>query len=452
MQIHEQIPATDQGAEDTVLDTSQQQLIERGDRQPPTMPDQGYQIERTEAHGPVPVESAFPASDSEVRATEFARHYLDGTLPLNIVSDARRTIANAAPGFIARFGIPESRYNAAVEAGSIPAGLFDASSEVAHTEPGASELGALLTQDEKEETVKMGYYREFRPVQRYYIDDLKGVRTADTHDARNTLKILSEAYDLIDGDKTIRLLNLSPTKMTAEQLRQTTNVMRSISDKSAGGVFDRLHTVTILPEDNPCLQQELKLPDGSKVSLPLNGYRDLGYLTLSDRLLKPVDERPPLPIDTAEFFDTRLLPGEPTEGPDKPRKKVSDNEWELTFAHEVTHMGITEEAQKRVPLPGIAPTLYGRYNADEHIAELGAAEYAGGDVALAVPQDQREALSAMWQYEKGSKDGGLTYGRALGPHYVACRELDISQPLPMRPRNSQQALTTSIIYQLVPEA
>jgi|GEM_PF-2159298 len=451
----EQLPNTEQQlgeAEQIAWNALRRQLIERGDRQLPDEPDQGYRIERTEAHEPVSVESAFPAKDSDERATEFARHYVDGTLPLNIVEDAWKGVQSGEPGFVAYFGVPASRYKAAVESGSIPDGLFDTTGKVMHTEPGASELGTLLTQDEKEQAVEAYYHKEVKQVQRYYIDDLEGVKTANGLDARDTLQILSEGYDLTDGGKSIRLLNFSTQKLSEEQLRQAVNAVRSISDKSAGGLFDQLRTITILPEDSPCLRQEVTLLDGTKVNAPLNGFKEPNALALSDRLLKTSEERTPSPVNTGAFFDKHLLPHEPTEGPNKPPKKVSDNEWELTLAHELAHIGIPEEAQKMIPLTGVAPTLYGRWNKAEWIAELGAAEYAGEDAAIAVPQDQREALSAMWQYEKGSKDEGVTYGREQGPRYVVCRELDIAKPLPMRPKNPGHALVTDITYRLLPDA
>jgi hypothetical protein len=166
--------------------------------------------------------------------------------------------------------------------------------------------------------------------------------------------------------------------------------VRAISDKSGGALFDRLDTIAIVPELYKSMEQDVKMPDGTMRTVPTNGYKSPRLLALSDRLIKPPEERSALPEGMSDFYAQYRLPDEPAEGPGSPRKKVSDGEWELTLAHELVHIALPESIQTKVKLPDPAPTLYGRHNKTEQIAELGAAEYAGGEAALAIPDDQRQ--------------------------------------------------------------
>lgn len=117
------------------------------------------------------------------------------------------------------------------------------------------------------------------------------------------------------------------------------------------------------------------------------------------------------------------------------------------MSHELTHIALPEHIQEAAPLSGPAPTLYGRHTKIEHIAELGAAEYAGGDLALAVPEQQRHEFAEMWWAQRGSEDG-VTYKQPQGPHYVVCRELDITHPLPLRDKQPGQPLPVEVTYRL----
>jgi hypothetical protein len=200
------------------------------------------------------------------------------------------------------------------------------------------------------------------------------------------------------------------------------------------------------------MQQDVTLEDGTKARLPVNGYKSPRLLALSDRLIKPPDQQRPLPEGIGDFYGQYRLPDEPIEGPGSPRKKVSDSEFEITLAHELVHIALPDSIQGSFPLPGPAPTLYGRYNKTEQIAELGAAEYKGGDAALAVPHDQREVIDNMWQAQVvGSAEDDL-YRRPIGPRFVVGKELDITEPLPLRTKIPNKPLKVEVDYRLDPAA
>jgi hypothetical protein len=86
------------------------------------------------------------------------------------------------------------------------------------------------------------------------------------------------------------------------------------------------------------------------------------------------------------------------------------------------------------------------------MAELGAAEYMGGEDALAVPEDQRQAKQEMWRRHRGSDDNGdngVTYKQPLGPHFVPGTELDLANPLPPRLNKPHLTVPAEITYRLV---
>jgi hypothetical protein len=164
----------------------EQAAIERGDRQLPDEPNRGYRIERLEGNHStqaVPVESVFPNTE-EYRAKEFARQYMDGTTPIKIVEDAWTDVALGKPGFVVYFPVAASKYEQAVAEGEVPAGLFDESGKVMHTQPGAEALEGLVDPETKRESVEAYYAKQPSAVKRQYIDDLDGItdqRRRETH-------------------------------------------------------------------------------------------------------------------------------------------------------------------------------------------------------------------------------------------------------------------------------
>jgi hypothetical protein len=421
----------------------------RGDRQLEDEPNRGFRIERLEgeqSREPVPIDEALPSL-----ARRFAQEYVDGKLLIEETEDAWTGIRDGRPGFITFFPVDTSKYNEAVARNEVAAGIFGEDGKVSHLKPGADALESLVDPVKKRDTVEAYYYKQVNGIKAKYIDDLEGITDQDRKDARHELERVSEAYEFTDGGKSIRLINFSNRRLTEEQLRQVTNAVRAISDKSGGELFNRLDTIAIVPEEYPSMQQDVKMPDGHMETVPTNGYKSPRLLAVSDRMIKPSEERKPLPEGIGDFFGQYRLPHEPAEGPGSPRKKVSDEEWEITLSHELTHIALPEQIQETAPLSGPAPTLYGRHNKIEQIAELGAAEYAGGDPALAVPERQRQEFAEMWQKQRGSEDG-IEYRQPQGPRYVVCRELDITQPLPLRDKQPGQPLPVEITYRLNPDA
>lgn len=432
-----------------------QKVLQRGERQLPDEPNRGFRIEYLEGEHlreSMPVEAVFPNSD-DFRAKEFARQYVSGETPVEIVEDAWSGVNRGLPGFVVYFPVAASKYRQAVAVGQAQADLFGAEGKVMHTESGADVLDALVDSNQKQAAIKDYYHKQPHAVERNYIKDLEGITYSDRSDAREELQKVSEVYELNDGARSIRLVNFSSTQLNEEQLRQAVNTVRAISDRSGGELFERLYTIAIVPEEYRSMQQPVELNDGKTVMLPINGYQSPHLLALSDRLIKPPEERKPLSEHAEAFFENHRLPQEGVEGSSSIRDKVSDEGWELTLAHELTHIALPEDIQRTTPLPGPAPTLYGRYNKAEHIAELGAAEYAGGEQAQEVPDDQRKAFQQMWQLQRGSYGDGVEYKQPLGPHYVVCRELDITQgPLPLRVQHPNQPLAIEVNYRLIPDA
>lgn len=423
---------------------ARQEVIERGDRLGDG-PDRGFRIELLDgerSHEPVPVGVALP--DMSKR---FAQEYVGDKLSITEVEDAWSGVTRGLPGFVVYFPVDASNYKAAVAEGKASDGLFGTDNKVMSIVPGAKVLDTLVDLEKKRAAVEAYYQKQPHAVNRQYVDDLDGITYADRSNAREELEQVSEAYDLVDGGRTMRLINLSTTKLTEEQLRQATNAIRAISDKSGGELFDRLDTIAIVPEEYRSMQQDVKMPDGRVEMVPINGYQSPRLLALSDRLLKPSEQKKPLPDGLGDFFEQHRLPGEPTEGPGSPRKKVSEENWELTLSHELTHIALPKEIQQTSTLSGPAPTLYGRYNRYEHIAELGAAEFAGGDSVLEVPDQQRREFEQMWQRQRGSEDG-IEYKQPVGPRFVVCRELDITKPLPLRTKRPDSPLPVEVTYRL----
>jgi hypothetical protein len=425
----------------------EQAIRERGDRQLPDEPNRGFRIERLEGDRPnqtVSRQELLPDSD-DYRAKEFARQFLDGTTPIDIVPDAWSGVRMGKPGFVVYFPVAASKYEAAVAAGDVPEGLFDPKGTAIHTD-GAEALDGLVDSEQKAEAVEAYYHKQPNAVNRNYIDDLEGLTKAE----REELKEVTEAFEFFDGGRSVRLLNFSQTRLDSEQLRKAANVLRSAADKS--GSLERLYTIAIMPENHSTMQKEVKKSDGTTEILPVNAYQDDHLMAISEWSIQPPDKRKPRPASIKDFMYDKLLPGEPAEGPGSPRTNVSGGDFEGTLAHEITHH-ILHGMEYSTPLPGPAKSLYGRHNRTEHIAELGAAEHMGGEEALEVPEDQREALNVMYTKKYGSEDGGVTYKRPLGPHFVVCKEIDITQgPLSMRQRHPGRPLAAEVTYRLNPDA
>jgi hypothetical protein len=329
-----------------------------------------------------------------------------------------------------------------------------------------------------------GYYtRQVKTVQKGFVDELKTV----SPEAREELPGLLEAYDFTDGAKDIRLLNLSETPLSEEQLRQVTNVIRSFSEKSGGELYNKLRTILIVPEYNPAMMAKVKDEQG-EFDAPHAGESKWSEQTLllSERAVQKPEDREPRPERVEAYWNNRynaqLLPGEPEEGPGSPQYNVARWDIERLMAHELEHIALPPN---EVPLQGPGPTKYSRFNKREHEAELGALEYTGWQdaaVALDAPEAERQAKIAqwesqraakqeMWGQQRGTNDGGRFYEAPLGPRFVTCRELDVTKgPLPLRPKYFKvpesekngdiplpekyrpEPLTTEINYRLLPDA
>ncbi|HLZ15336.1 MAG TPA: hypothetical protein VKQ34_05115 [Candidatus Saccharimonadales bacterium] len=393
-----------------------------------------------EATQAVRVEAAFPRT-VEYQAQDFAKKYVDGALNVDIVSDAWSDVQMGRPGFVVYFPVAESTFHQAAVAGQVDEGVFGSEGKVMHTEPGAEKLAALVAPDDKRTSIERYYEKQPRTAGRVYIDDIDGIEYPEA------LEEISQGYELTDGDRSVRLLNFSPTRLSDEQLRQAVNAVRAASDRTGGAVLEKLYTIAILPKDHPSLQMKVRQADGTTSLVRRGGYQAPHLLALTEDLLLPADQQPGPSAESTKYFDSQRLPDEPIEGPGSPKKTVSSGRWEGTLAHELTHIALDEE-QYTANVPGPAPTLYGRSKTIEHVAELGAAQHMGGEDASAVPPDQRQALDQLWQQKRGSDDG-VTFRQPQGPHFIRCRELDLTQgPLPLRLRDPGRPLPTEVTYRL----
>lgn len=136
------------------------------------------------------------------------------------------------PGFAVYFPVAASKYDEAVAAGRVQAGLFGTMGTVAHTEPGADALDKLVETSQKRAAVEAYYHKQPHAVDRNYIDDLNGITYHDYRDAHEKLKTVGQVYEFSDGARSARLVNFSSTSLSEEQLRQTANVIRSINEKA----------------------------------------------------------------------------------------------------------------------------------------------------------------------------------------------------------------------------
>lgn len=290
----------------------------RGDRQLENEPNRGFRIylESERSREPVPVDEVLPSL-----AKRFAQEYVDSKLPIKNVDDAWTGMRDGSPGFITFFPVNASKYNEAVANGEAAADIFGEDGKVSALKPGASALEDLIGPVTKRDTVEAYYYKQENGIKAKYIDDLEGITDQDRRDARHELEQVSEAYEFTDGGKSIRLINFSTRQLTEEQLRQATNAVRAISDKSGGELFDRLDTIAIVPEEYRSMRQDVKMPDGHMETVPTNGYKSPRLLAISDRIIKPPEERKPLPEGIGDFYRQYRLPNEPAEGPGSPRKR-----------------------------------------------------------------------------------------------------------------------------------
>lgn len=451
----------------------EQQLLERGDRLAPEESDSGFRVIRLQGEEihtqPVPAAEAFPLSyeyrgvtpdtAEQLKAADLYRRIETGEVELEAIDD----ISKAPLGQILipkLVPVQKQAYDAAVAEGRCRRGLFDTEEEIRNNWGGSEALADLVDPQQRdsiplEESLLWGVGKnKIRP----YIDDLDGI------DGPNGARsggleglVLHEAYDLAEGTgngRSVRLLNFSGNQLSDQQLREASNVLRTYADESGGAIYESLYTIAILPPDHPSMVREKELPDGTTKTLSLNGYQSDHLLALSGNLLLPTEERPSLTPEAQAFFDSKLLLGEPASGPDKPKNAVSGGRWEITLAHEFAHIVPKRYMQERHPLPGPAPTLMGRVDEREHVAEVAAAKYAGGEDAQSVPQDQREAYDAIWQehHTPGPNDD-LPYKWPLGPSYVTCRQLDLTEgPLPFRLKNPGEKAAVYVMYRLVDSA
>ncbi|MET8876874.1 GNAT family N-acetyltransferase [Nocardia sp. NPDC004604] len=418
---------------------------DRSERQSEDGPNRGFRIESLEgghSSEPQPFEVMFPLG-TDHKAQDFVRQYLDGKTPIVVVQTAFAEQRNGRTGFVVVFPVAASKYDEAVAAKQVPADLFATGDTVNHARAGAEILDSLVEPDAKRAAIEAHYVNQAHHVDHYYLNDLQELTHDDGSDARGEVEIVSEAYDFSDGTSMIRLLNFSSNRLGIERIRQTANVIRYMTERSGGGLSGLLDTIMIVPEESALMQRQTTSSDGTTEMIPRNGFRGMRMLALSDRILKPKDQRRPLPPQSAEFFDKFLEPDEPASGPGRPRNKVSAEEWEVTLAYEMTTLLLPGNTPGQWGLSGPAPTLLGRENKTEHMAELGAAEFVGGEHALSIPDDQYRALQELWGLRTKKEP-------VLGPHFITCRQLDLTNgPLPRRPWNPTRPLVVEITYQLV---
>jgi hypothetical protein len=432
-----------------------EQPLPRGDHQLPDEPNRGFEITRLDREPlaqPVPAEVALPFSyrgtrlngteATKLMTDDLARRIAGGINPLKPVESAAREM-----GIYVDFSIPASSYETAVSTGQVEDGLFNESNKLNGLDPRSPKLDNLISPEQKLATLEAATAASARKMSSIYRDDLAALKPEE----RDELAGVIEAFELSDGngDRTIRLLNFSKTHLSDERLRQATNVVRSFSDKTGGAIFDTLHTIAILPEEHSRMRTKIEREDGQVGEVLRGGLSWQDMVMISDRLIKAPEDRLPKPKLGREKtpFELYGLPGEPEEGPGSPPQAVGADDFETTLAHELGHNALP--AMDRGNLPRPAPTLYGRSHPGEHIAELSAAEYTGGEHAQAVPADQQAALGEMYQRYRGSEDS-IKYKQPLGPRYVVCRELDLTQgPLPPRMINPSKSMAAEITYHLV---
>lgn len=436
----------------------QQEALERGDRQLPDEPDRGFRITRLEQEtspGPVAVEAALPLSfRSRHKAQEINRYAVEqvtdklgrGDMELEPVMSL---LSVPARGLRLKLDFPirASDYEAAVQAGHLKPGLFNEEGKASLVgELDANPLQDLVDGEQKRTVIEEAVTDKVAYAKGALVDELGDLNSLEIGEVHT----LTEAYELADGEHTVRLLNLSGVPMQEAQLRQTVNAVRSSADKSGGGVYDRLRTIAILPEEHPLLRVNIVREDGQTDTIPAGGLYRGRSIFLSGRLVKDPKDRPPLPATKGKtLFERFGLPGESEEGPHSPRKSVGAQDLEPTLAHELEHAALPK--QHHAELPGPAPSLYGRSNTDEHISEIGAALYMGGAYAAEVPANQRLATGEMWNNYRGTT--GTTYNQPVGPRFVECRELDVAHgPLPSRVDQQDRQVLAEISYHLIPDA
>lgn len=423
----------------------EREVLIRGDHQLPDEPNRGFTIERKQGaeHEPVPIDEVL-RTDVDFRAEDFAKKYVDGEILTTMVEDAWEDyIVRGMRGFIVTFPVPKATYEAAVAAERIAPVAHDETGRVAPLTPGYEQLDDLLDEDAKREAVATWYKKQARDLKFEHIDDLDDVPD------RETLTEVSEAYELQSGGRSVRLINFSRTSLSDSQLSQAVNAVRSTADRSGGEVLDRLDTIAILPAHHASLEKVITREDGTEVRLAKNAYQTPHVLVVSEKMLWPPEQRPPRSAESKALFEKHRLPDEPTEGDGAPAYTVSEGRWEVTLAHELGHIGLPESQQQYAALPKPAPTLYGRTNNQEHLAELEAAAYIGGAAALAVPESQREALAKVRAEQRGSQDDHQPFKRPLGPQFITCMQLDITNgPLPLRLKKTDKPLALEVVYRL----
>jgi hypothetical protein len=234
--------AINQLAQLALHDVAFQERLERGDQLGGDS-NRGFRVEYLDQpieHEAAPIDEVLPKMPQR-----FAKEYVAGTLLTEAAENVEREVDSGGTGFAVTFPVAASKYNQAVAKGEVPAGLFDTDGKVAQVTPGAEVLEELVDTASKEQSVEANYNKWAFGINRQYIDDLEGITDTHGYDARNELEQVSQAYDFMDAGKTIRLINLSNTKLSKEQISQAANALRSISDKSAGELFERLDNLSL---------------------------------------------------------------------------------------------------------------------------------------------------------------------------------------------------------------
>ncbi len=180
---------------------------------------------------------------------------------------------------------------------------------------------------------------------------------------------------------------------------------------------------SFVPEDSPALIKGIEDEQG-RFDLPYQGESkgDKQTIILSERAIQAPEDRKPRSSRIESYwknlYNEYLLPGEPAEGPGSPKDNVA--QWDIgkLLPHEL-----------------------------EHTAELGALEHAGWEStaeALDIPEAERQAkidswerqraaVQEMWAHQRGNGDDER-FNAPLGPHFVTCHELDVTEILPLRPK------------------
>jgi hypothetical protein len=435
--------------------------VERGEYLHPGDPDSGFKVTRLNQEfpkEPISVQEAFPlsymggdhAAKERLAATTMEDKLMNGEMQLRAVEHTNNVpLQNVS--LVLDIPIKTSAYERAVADDRTAPDLFDAENKAMGYAPNASALEDLIDPVQKraliQDAIAAATTNRSARARNSFVNELSDLNSVQIA----AVKGVTQAYDLTDGNRSVRLLNLSSTPMNEEHVRQTVNAVRAAADKSGGGVYDRLHVIAVLPEDHPMMRVKVQREDGRQGTVARVGLQEGNSILLSDRLIKNPEAKLPMPELGRDktLFERFGLPGETEKGPNSPRKTVIGEDLQGNLAHELEHAALP--MSYHAELPGHAPSLYGRTNTDEHVAEIGAAMYRGGEYAAEVPVAQRFATQEMWGNYRGTDDG-VTYRQPLGPHFVNGTELDVRHgPLPLRVRDGAQEVPAEITYHLVPD-